>query len=165
MFALMQEIAIYLALSAFLGLLLGYLIWGWRRRELIAAARAEGAAAVRTSVDGDAGARAQLKSARSEIASLQRQVEELRTSQSPEAVPDALDAAEANGPQVSQMHRDGGPVAREVKNLALASTGMEEPQETSYRGIRRARATTNTRRAERHEPACDAARRETDQHR
>ena len=58
MVELIIEMAIYLAIAALLGLILGYLIWGWRSGARLAAARAEGASAVRTAVDGDTPLRA-----------------------------------------------------------------------------------------------------------
>jgi len=57
---LMTEIAIYLGIAAFLGFLLGFLIWGWGARSRLEAARAEGAARARTSVDGDSALRTEL---------------------------------------------------------------------------------------------------------
>lgn len=57
---LITEIAIYLAIAAVLGLILGYLFWGMGSRRRIEAARAEGAAEVRTSVDGGSSLRTQV---------------------------------------------------------------------------------------------------------
>ena len=77
MVELVTEILVYLAVAALIGLLLGYLIWGWGRRERIAAARAEGAASARTSVDGDAAAHARLEASDAERSRLQAEVERL----------------------------------------------------------------------------------------
>lgn len=66
MIELITEILIYLGIAALLGLVLGYLIWGWGTAARISAARADGAAAARTSVDGNAGLREQLQA--SEVA-------------------------------------------------------------------------------------------------
>lgn len=71
MIELIAEILIYLIVAALLGLILGYLVWGWGRRRKIAAARADGAASVRTSVDGDTSLRKQLDTCSRERARLE----------------------------------------------------------------------------------------------
>ncbi|MEM1298216.1 MAG: hypothetical protein AAGH68_02975 [Pseudomonadota bacterium] len=75
---LMIEILIYLAIAAFLGLVLGYLVWGWGYRSRLAAARAEGAASARTSVDGSADLKGQLQACGAEVDRLEREVATLR---------------------------------------------------------------------------------------
>lgn len=77
MIELITEIAIYMGIAALLGLILGYLIWGWGRRDRIAAARAEGAASARTSVDGDTALRTQLENCSRERKRLEQRVEKL----------------------------------------------------------------------------------------
>lgn len=74
MVELIAEILIYLGLAALLGLLLGYLIWGWGTAGRISEARADAAAAARTSVDGSAGLTEQLKESKAE---LRKQAEEI----------------------------------------------------------------------------------------
>lgn len=74
---LITEIAIYLGIAAFLGFLLGYLIWGMGFRRRISAARAEGAAGVRTTVDGDSSLRTQIEKVTRERDRLENRVEVL----------------------------------------------------------------------------------------
>lgn len=90
MVELITEILIYLGIAALLGLVLGYLIWGSGTAARVSAARADGAAAARTSVDGNAGLREQLASAESARARLEDEVDRLSV---------ALDACE-------RKHRD-----------------------------------------------------------
>ena len=77
MVELITEILIYLGLAALLGLVLGYLIWGWGKAARISAARAEGAAGARTSIDGNAGLRDQLETCRADRARLENEVDRL----------------------------------------------------------------------------------------
>ena len=74
MVELIAEMLIYIGLAALLGLVLGYLIWGWGTAARVSAARAEGAAAARTSVDGSAGLSEQLQESEEER---RRQAEEI----------------------------------------------------------------------------------------
>ena len=74
MVELIAEMLIYIGLAALLGLVLGYLIWGWGTAARISAARADGAAAARTSVDGSAGLSEQLQESEEER---RRQAEEI----------------------------------------------------------------------------------------
>lgn len=103
---LITEILIFLAIAAILGLLIGYLIWGWSRRGLIAAARAEGAAGARTSVDGSSGLRQQLDACAEERAVLERENDALQL---------RIDAFEAEQTAVSELQSgdddDGGAAA------------------------------------------------------
>lgn len=75
---LITEIAIYLGLAAFLGFLLGYLIWGMGLRRRISAARADGAADARTSVAGDRSHQARIDALTRERDQLARRVETLK---------------------------------------------------------------------------------------
>lgn len=75
---LVIEILVLLAIAALLGLLLGYLFWGWGQRARISAARAEGAAGARTTVAGESGLRAQLDACVEERAGLEEELEGLR---------------------------------------------------------------------------------------
>ena len=75
---LMLEILAYLGVAALLGLILGYLFWGWGQKGRIAAARAEGAAGARTSVDGNPAMRQQLDACHEEREKLEEQVEDLQ---------------------------------------------------------------------------------------
>ena len=75
---LMLEMLVYLAVAALLGLLMGYLFWGWGQANRISTARAEGAAGARTSVDGDTALRERLKACGEERDLLEEKVEELR---------------------------------------------------------------------------------------
>lgn len=79
MVELMIEMAGFLGVALFLGLIFGYLVWGWRRRAKLEAARAEGAASVRTSVDGDASLRAQLDESIRDRGNLKRALEAAHT--------------------------------------------------------------------------------------
>lgn len=92
MVELITEMLIYLGLSAVLGLVLGYLIWGWGAAARISEARADGAAAARTSVDGRAGLSEQLKEA---------QDERLRQSEEIDRLMDELAAAKQKGSDAS----------------------------------------------------------------
>ncbi len=83
MIALMIEIAGYLGAAALIGLILGYLVWGWGHGRRIEDARAEGAAAVRTSVDG-VDLREQVDSLQRENANLKQQIEELHALPEPD---------------------------------------------------------------------------------
>ncbi len=74
---LITEIAIYLGLACLLGFLLAYLIWGLGQRRRIESARAAGAAAVRTSVDGDSPLRTQIEDLTRERDRLEHRVEVL----------------------------------------------------------------------------------------
>lgn len=77
MVELITEILIYLGIAALLGLVLGYLIWGWGTAARVSAARADGAAAARTSVDGNAGLREQLASSEAVRERLEEEVDRL----------------------------------------------------------------------------------------
>lgn len=77
MLALMIEIAGYILAAALIGFLIGYVIWGWDRPERIAAARAEGARAARTSVDGEAGLQARLEASERRSELLEAEVDRL----------------------------------------------------------------------------------------
>ena len=77
MVELITEMLLYLALAAFLGLLLGYLFWGWGTAARISQARADGAASARTSVDGSAGLREQLADSEAECARQADEIERL----------------------------------------------------------------------------------------
>ncbi|MEM1163416.1 MAG: hypothetical protein AAGJ28_20995 [Pseudomonadota bacterium] len=74
---LIIEMAIYLGIAALLGLILGYLIWGLGLRRRLAAARAEGAATARTTVDGDTSLRDQLDASQAERHRLEQRIERL----------------------------------------------------------------------------------------
>lgn len=75
---LVTEILIYLAIAALLGFLLGYLFWGWGQNARLAAARVEGIASARTSVDGSSALSTQLQECRAESERLEREVATLR---------------------------------------------------------------------------------------
>lgn len=75
---LITEILGYLGGALLLGFILGYLIWGWRASARIANARAEGAARVRTTMDGSASLNSQLDEKQAMIGRLERQVANLR---------------------------------------------------------------------------------------
>ncbi|MEL7000960.1 MAG: hypothetical protein AAFP68_22170, partial [Pseudomonadota bacterium] len=79
MVELITEMLIYLGLAALLGLVLGYLVWGWGTGARISAARSEGAATARTSVDGDAGLRERFDASEQERIRLEAEVEHLST--------------------------------------------------------------------------------------
>jgi len=55
MIELMTEMLGYLGGAFFIGIVFGYLVWGWGQRRKLEAARIEGRASARTSMDGDAG--------------------------------------------------------------------------------------------------------------
>ena len=75
---LMLEMLVYLGIAALLGLVLGYLFWGWGQAGRISAARADGAAGARTSVDGNTALRTQLASCAEERERLEEEIEDLR---------------------------------------------------------------------------------------
>ncbi|MEM9062087.1 MAG: hypothetical protein AAGD13_16635 [Pseudomonadota bacterium] len=77
MVELITEMLIYLGLAALLGLVLGYLVWGWGTSARIAAARSEGATSARTSVDGDVGMREQFEASKRDRLRLEAEVERL----------------------------------------------------------------------------------------
>ena len=79
MVELITEMLIYLGLAALLGLVLGYLVWGWGAGARISAARSEGAATARTSVDGDAGLRERFDASERDRIRLEAEVEHLST--------------------------------------------------------------------------------------
>lgn len=86
MVELITEILIYLGLAALIGLVLGYLIWGWGSSTRIASARADGAAAARTSAERETALRKKLADSEAEVARLTGEVERLaseRTSVDP----------------------------------------------------------------------------------
>ena len=110
---LITEILIYLGAAALLGLIIGYAIWGWRRRAQLAAARAEGAAAARTSVDGSGALREQLIQSEHERERLEREVSTLRhrieaqqTSDGPRPVPASRLPEDSSAPEIAELKRE-----------------------------------------------------------
>ena len=77
MVELITEILIYLGLAALIGLVLGYLIWGWGSASRIASARTDGAAMARAAADREAVLRTKLAVCEEEVARLTREVERL----------------------------------------------------------------------------------------
>ena len=77
MVELITEILIYLGLAALIGLVLGYLIWGWGSATRIASARADGAAAARASAERETALRGKLTACKAEVARLTQEVEQL----------------------------------------------------------------------------------------
>ena len=75
---LMLEMLVYLGIAVLLGLVLGYLFWGWGQAVRISTARAEGAAGARTSVDGNTALRTQLANCAEERERLEEEVDDLR---------------------------------------------------------------------------------------
>lgn len=132
---LITEIAIYLGLAAFLGLVLGYLIWGLGQRRRIDAARAEAAAGARTTVDGSSPLRTQIESLSRERDRLEHRVELLSARvasllESQEAETDASDAGERLGAVRMRMTEDpGDPMDRAAE--AFPRPADAEPAERS----------------------------------
>ena len=77
MVELITEILIYLGLAALIGLVLGYLIWGWGSANRVASARADGAAAARAAANREAALRTKLAASEEEVARLTGEVERL----------------------------------------------------------------------------------------
>lgn len=100
MIALMIEIAGYLGAAALIGLIIGYLLWGWGQRRRVENARAEGAAAVRTSVDGD-GLRGQVETLQRDNARLERRIEHLQSQPETETVTELAPAVPAEPVQAT----------------------------------------------------------------
>jgi len=115
MMDLITEIAIYLGIAALLGFLLGYLAWGWGSRSRLEGARADGAAAARTSVDGDAALRTQLAARTRERDHLEQRVEQLTTRLSARPATPAPRRGERN----RSRDRDAGPETAESRNGRL----------------------------------------------
>lgn len=116
------EMSGYLAAAALLGLILGYLFWGWGRRRAIADARAEGALSVRTSLHGDPGLTAQLNAATADRDRLQAEIERLNARlralrEQPGAAP-----AEPSGAK-----DDAGAGARRPQEAAPPQTSASRP--------------------------------------
>lgn len=105
MIELVTEILIYLGIAALLGLVLGYLIWGWGMRGRINAARAEGAASARTTVDGDTAMRERLEACMAERKRLDAEVARLTK----DLEDKASETAEAPEPEERANAEDAGP--------------------------------------------------------
>ncbi len=123
MVELMTEMLIYLGFAFLLGLPLGYLIWGWGTSARISAARADGAAAARTSVDGSAGLAEQLQESEEERRAQADEIERLlqerdearaKLTISNAEIVEPIDAGDfsrnVNGPETSsELHSDDDP--------------------------------------------------------
>lgn len=109
---LITEILIFLGVAALLGLLIGYLLWGWGRRSAIESARSEGAASARTSVDGSAALRDQLKACEQERDRLERELDLLRSHLDEE---EDTGTADENGKTATSVVAPEIEVASEVK--------------------------------------------------
>ncbi len=124
MTALITEILLFLATAAVIGLVLGYLIWGWGQRGRMAQARAEGAARARTSVDGG-NLRGQLDACRQERSRLEREVTRLQHALEAEAAASAGPAdPEPGEPSASEPEAMPAPEP-------LAELDPEPAQETA----------------------------------
>ena len=77
MLELMIEMLGYLIGALLIGMILGYLFWGWGRGRAIESARREGLTAARTSMDGDSALRTQLETSNRERALLEATVSRL----------------------------------------------------------------------------------------
>lgn len=122
MTALITEILVFLVVAALIGLLLGYLIWGWRRRSRLAEARAEGAARARTSVDGS-GLRTQLEASETERRRLALEVEDLQQ---------RLIAAEASTTDRSERQVEAVPEQAPVEPDPVAYMASEPEAELEF---------------------------------
>lgn len=131
MVELITEMLLYLALAAVLGLVLGYCIWGWGTAARISAARADGAAAARTSVDGSAGLRERLQECEAErhrqtdeINDLLEQLAEARARTSNEAV-----EAPATGSEAADQPFTEAASQPDLEDATDAQTEAEVPTE------------------------------------
>ena len=136
MFELMIEILAYLAVAFLIGLILGYLFWGWGRRRKIEMARAEGASSVRTSVDGDLPLKNQLEACQRErkrleqaldrsknrVARLETELEEAKADTAAETDPGSTEV-------VAEETNDGLPDAsgRPWNKPDVSDTPQEDP--------------------------------------
>jgi len=126
------QMALYLAAAAALGLILGFLIWGWGRRAALEAARAEGAMSARTSVDGDSALHQQLKTAIEERKRLELMVDRQR-----DRIRRLEDALAKRGE--TAPHTAGTMPGAADADRHRAATPAEEPI-TDFAGLMRARA-------------------------
>lgn len=78
MMELITEILIYLGLAALIGLVMGYLIWGWGANARTASARADGATAVKASAEREARLRDKLAASERENERLEQEIERLK---------------------------------------------------------------------------------------
>ena len=117
---LVIEILGYIAIAALLGFLLGWLTWGWGHRDRISAARAEGAREARTSLDGSAGPRDQLRASASERARLEAEIDRLT---------ERLAAAEV----AAGLRADASEPAVDEDEDAAASPDIPEPSAADVR--------------------------------
>ena len=93
MVELITEILIYLCLAALIGLVMGYLIWGWGSSARTASARADGAAAIKASADRESRLRDRLAASEREKARLEQEVERLTEAQDQRVSAPDTDAA------------------------------------------------------------------------
>ena len=118
MLELMTEILVYLVIATLIGFLLGFVVWGWGRRRKIDAARAEGIASVRTSMDGDSSLKTQLQDCERErkrlelaldrskdkVAKLQAELDESKRHD--DGVDNAVDNKPADDPKTDDSDND-----------------------------------------------------------
>lgn len=104
MLELIVEIAGFLGAAAFIGVFLGYLVWGWGQRERIETARADGAARARTSVHGDAALEEKVETLTAERDKLKKSLASLKEGMAAQkVVPSAVDAPVSAEPAQSHL--------------------------------------------------------------